>query len=240
MPAGTIDLNRSNPNITGAVALNQEISSTEVKSTNAQPVTSKVQKVYEFIIAKFHELQAFFQKVGAAIQVKWSQCKGKIAELAKKCEAAFVRFAQAAIEKTFEFKAYLEKTFEVDLDTVAHKVVALAIQIAKIAAAAILFLSNSSVFVLGAVVGFAASNKMKEILDSGIRVWSDLKPLEKAAVAAAGSIAWPITLAMSAFFSGAAVSLYLQERAKNRQIQAQQIQAQQIQPVQQVVVEPTK
>lgn len=214
----------------------------EINRVVSEHVAPKVQKVYDFVVAKLQQLYAFLQPHIEAAKIKCTQIKDNIVEIAKKCKEAFIQFAQYSYAKGKEFseyaiakalvlKAYIERTFEVELSAVAQKAGSVAIKIAKVAAAAILFLSNSSVFVLGAIVGFAAKNKMKEILDSGTRVWTDLAPHEKAAAVAAGLIAWPITLAMGAFFTGAAASVHLQERYQNRQNQPQ------VQPLQEVVIE---
>ena len=124
----------------------------------------------------------------------------------------------------------LETSLGIELRTVAKEVASVAFKAAKIALAALLFLVNSSLFVLGAIVAVVVPDKMDYVLARIQRVWDgptadelkanpNAKPglnlLGKGIVCVVGVFAWPISLAAGAFFVGASVSLQLQNYSQD-------------------------
>ncbi len=120
------------------------------------------------------------------------------------------------IEKSITAKDYIEEKLGVDLYEGAKQLLNTAAKVGKAALATLFFLSNSSVFVMGAIAGIAATDTMRTIHDSITQVWTNLNPVEKAVVISAGLIAWPISLAAGAFFAGSGSAIYLKDRATQR------------------------
>ena len=92
----------------------------------------------------------------------------------------------------------------------AIKVLNASIPVLKTTAGALLFLSQSSMFVLGGLVGVLAPTFMDSSINRICHVWENLGLFEKTLFATGGIVAFPISMASVAFFVGGHCSLYLQ------------------------------
>lgn len=95
----------------------------------------------------------------------------------------------------------------------AKKIQDFAVPIIKGTVYTLLFLSNSSLFVLGAFTAVLAPDFMRGCLGRITSVWNSLDLASKSIVIAGAAIGWPISFAVSAFVVGTHVSLMLQTQA---------------------------
>lgn len=128
------------------------------------------------------ELQDFFQV-----------SKNAIIESYQHCDVWYEQLTGSSIEET------------------TLRVQEIALFALQILATSVLFLSNSSFFVLGAVVSVIN----KALIDHSVakigNVWENLTAAKKALVITAAVFAWPISLASAAFFTGGHLSSRLQD-----------------------------
>jgi hypothetical protein len=113
-----------------------------------------------------------------------------------------------ACQKISSFYAVAkEKTIEV-----AKKIAPIALKIFYILANLGLFLTNSSLYVVGAIAASIFPKEMKAGIDRISKVfWQDRTVLELAGIGICAFIAWPIFLASTAFFAGGNLALSLKE-----------------------------
>jgi hypothetical protein len=100
------------------------------------------------------------------------------------------------------------------LSEMVHKTNSVAISVLKMIVSIVLFLSNSSLFVLGALTAALFPQQMRECIERIINVWNGLDFGGKALVISAGAIGWPISLAAFSFLLGAHTSLTLQNQSQ--------------------------
>ncbi len=104
--------------------------------------------------------------------------------------------------------SYFENINIRDVGTTALKV---AKKVGEVAISAVLFLSNSSIFVIGFVIGIIHRAPMNQYIERIQNIWNTTSIWMKAAIIAAGVFAWPIALAVTAFFVGARCAVAIQE-----------------------------
>jgi len=103
-----------------------------------------------------------------------------------------------------DFSIYMTGT---DLETAMKKVHAVVMNALKYAVSTFLFLLNSSIWVLGLCIGFFAEERMRLMLDEIAKVFQ--KVIKQKELLFIGEItvcavfAWPIAMAVAAFFMGA-------------------------------------
>jgi hypothetical protein len=105
------------------------------------------------------------------------------------------------------FRTTREKTIEV-----AKKIVPIAQQVMKAIGTTLLFLTNSSLFVIGAVAASIFPDQMQEGINRISRVFGKERSWPQlAGIALAAVLAWPIFLACASFFAGGNLALTLQK-----------------------------
>lgn len=78
-------------------------------------------------------------------------------------------------------------------------------------AAGMLFFAQSSIFGLGFLASIITPSSMQKAIDKISTMWCQQHPIVKGMIAAAATVAWPISLAASAFFVGGKIGLLLVE-----------------------------
>ena len=123
----------------------------------------------------------------------------------------FTRTISKIHTKTHDAIAYVKPI----LTHTYQKVMAVVIPTLAAIAAFIAFLSNTSLFIIGGVAAILAPKEMSSAIKSITDIWNKQNHAGKAILITTLAIAWPVTMGLSSFFVGSAVSLWLQDRAKS-------------------------
>lgn len=131
------------------------------------------------------------------------------------CTSGLQQFLKAShttfIETYSNFDVMFQKYSGSTIQETALHIQNIALFALQILVTSVLFLSNSSLFVLGAVVSVIN----KDIIDHSIakigNVWEKLSAPKRALVITAAVFAWPISLASAAFFVGGHLTSHLQD-----------------------------
>jgi len=98
-----------------------------------------------------------------------------------------------------------------------EKIQEMALPVLQFSVGTILFLTNSSLFVLGAVAGAVFPEPLNSAIERINGIWQGQSMFFKATVITGVVIAWPISLALSSFFIGAYSSIYLQQQLEQKE-----------------------
>jgi len=120
-------------------------------------------------------------------------------------------YVQNAVETAGVHIQDTYQEYETMITQGAKKAYDIALPILKTLGATILFLYNSSLFVIGGVAAALFPTHLQAAIERITSVWNRLEIPAQSLIFAAAVFAWPISLAVSAFFVGAHISLYLQK-----------------------------
>jgi hypothetical protein len=128
-------------------------------------------------------------------------------------------FAYAVEEATeaYNYASEMCRNLAPAVQSCAKKVEEISLPIFKVVASLLLFTAQSSMFVIGALVGVVSPEFMRNSIDRICLIWNSFSIGEKAAALVAGVIAFPITTALGAFFVAGNFSLHLLENAQGEQ-----------------------
>jgi len=101
-----------------------------------------------------------------------------------------------------------------------EKIQEMALPILQFTVGTILFLTCSSLFVIGSITSAIFPEQLNSAIERITRIWQGQSFFFKATVIAGIVIAWPISLALSSFFFGAYTSIYLQQQIEQKEEEA--------------------
>lgn len=116
-------------------------------------------------------------------------------------------------------KRIFEKNFDCKVEDVALKVYQVFMFILVAISAALLYLSNSTFFMIGAISSFFNKKSLDEATLKIQNVWLAQNFCRQACIVFVCALAWPISLSITSFMMGAYITSSLQDEAFPEEVQ---------------------